>query len=189
MKDTVDLVLFKNEAIKAVYIWATRQAETKNVSVVNLFSKARYALSGKDNAQPTATTSIYRLALVTKQEDWVAMTIAENLEIDEVSDLRRLAIEDQEALGFKWYGSEREAYRIDNEYEKNKNKYRATKIRNLKYANIKNYAMSMLNDLLVDDENNQKANDVARFAISHKSDIENISQMLVHIFNKYVTII
>ena len=65
-------------------------------------------------------------------------------------------------------------------------KWSATKIQNLKYVQIKKYAMSMLEDCFFAGDNiNAEANIVARSVVSIDSEIENISQMWRYVFFKY----
>lgn len=180
------LCVFKNDAQKVYHIWQTAQEKVKqNVNIVNAFSKARYAVSGKDSAEPGATTSFYRVLLSTKQEDWdvdyVELDEVNKEELQENYDLYSDMLAEQ---GYRCLTRDPKVRLQSGRYAGSK--FKARKISNMTYAQVKEYAVNMLKDCFVEDEIIlPESIRIARSVLAVDSEVENVSQMWKFVFFKY----
>jgi hypothetical protein len=179
------LAVFKNDAENIFHIWTTVQTDwRKNVNVPNLYSKARTALSGKDTAQGSASSSLFRVASCTKQNDW-------DVDYVELGDVSKDESKAQAEIYAKLL--EDEGYTCISRHPRFRaqtgeyagSKWRATKIQNLRYAQVKNHAVNMLQDCFYKGEVDLTANRISNFALKVDSEILNISQMWQHVYNEY----
>lgn len=180
------LCIFKNDRQKVFHIWQTAQEKVmQNVNIVNAFSKAKYAVSGKDSAQPGATTSFYRVLLSTKKEDWdvdyVELDKVNREELQQNYDLYSDLLAEE---GFRCLTRDPKVRLQSGRYAGSK--FKSRKITNMTYVQIKKYASDMLKDCFVDDEVVMiESNRVANSVLKIDSEVDNISQMWKFVFFKY----
>ena len=177
---------FKNDAQRVYHIWQTAQERVKqNVNIVNAFSKARYAVSGKDSAEPGATTSFYRVLLSTKQKDWdvdyVELDEVNKEELQENYDLYSDMLAEQ---GYRCLTRDPKVRLQSGRYAGSK--FKARKITNMTYAQVKECAANMLQDCFVDEELIlPESNRVACSILTVGNEVENVSQMWKFVFFNY----
>jgi len=180
------LCVFVNDQQKLYHIWATKQEQfKKNVNIANAFSKAAYALSGKDSAQSGATTSFYRVLANTNINDWVVDYVeldhVSKKELEENYKIYKDLLEDQ---GYTCC-SRSNTCRIQTGKYAGK-KWKATKLENLRYAQVKTHALNMLQDCFYSAKHiDAESNIVARAVLKLDSQVENISQMWQYVYNTY----
>ena len=179
------LAVFKNNAENIFHIWPTEQDKWRqNVSIANLYSKAKDALSGKDNSQASASSSLFRVAMCTNRKDW-DVDYVELGDVDKEDSKAQAEIYAQllEEEGYTCISRHPRWRAQSSEYAGGK--WRVTKIQNLKYAQVKNHAIKMLEDCFYKGEVNKTANRISNFTLRADSDILNISQMWQHVYNEY----
>ena len=189
-KQNYTLCIFKNEILKIFHIWKTTQKFNKktnkviNVSIVNAKSKSNYALSGKDSAQPTATTSFYRTFKSTDDKDWVVdfqpLGYVNKSELKIYFDVLIQELEDE---GFK-YISNKNVYFRTGKYAGGK--YKTMYIEDMKKEQIENHSSNMLENCLNPnlDVDTLKTK-VYRWATDRNSPINNISQLWDYVYENY----
>ena len=179
------LAVFKNDAENIFHIWPTEQEKWRqNVSIANLYSKAKNALSGKDNAQGSASSTLFRVASCTNRKDWdvdyVELGDVSKDESKAQAEIYAKLLEDE---GYTCISRHPRWRAQSSEYAGGK--WRVTKIQNLRYAQVKNHAVNMLQDCFYKGEVDRTANCISNFALKVDSEILNISQMWQHVYNEY----
>ena len=179
------LAVFKNDAENIFHIWTTSQVNwRKNVNVTNLYSKAKDALSGKDNSQGSASSSLFRVAMCTNQTDWdVDYVELGDVSIDESKAQAEIYAKLLEDEGYTCISRHPRFRTQTGKYTGSK--WRATKIENLRHVQVKNHAVNMLQDCFYKGEVDRTANRISSFALKVDSGIMNISQMWQHVYNEY----
>tara|TARA_A100001035_G_scaffold268595_1_gene253732 strand:+ start:134 stop:709 length:576 start_codon:yes stop_codon:yes gene_type:complete len=181
------LAIFQNEKEKIFHIWITTQKKyLQNVNVTNLYSKAKYALMGKDSSQAAASSSLFRVAAATNRKDWTVEYVELNLL--NTKEVKSQALLYEEMLIDEKYIpiSRHPRYRTKSGKYTNK-KSRVTLIKNLTRPKVVENAIKMLEDLLIKDFSviKKASNKIATDVLSIESSIENISQMWSYVESRY----
>ena len=187
MKYPHTLAIFTNDKLKIFHIWQTRQEKNvkQNVSVTNLFSKAKWSLSGKDSAQSPATTSVMRVVLSTNQSDWSVKHIyigdVDKSELEIVYELEEARLV---AEGFTRITRDPRIRLQSGKYSGRK--WVARLIENMKLDQIKEHARKMLEDCLNPNlDIDSLKNKIASHAINRNSSITNLSLLWKYIYENY----
>jgi hypothetical protein len=179
------LAIYTNDKYGIFHILTSTQTELRNISISNMFSKSNAALNGKDSSQAAATTSFLRVLASTEKKDWdteyVKLGEVSNDEVNsEYEYWFNLLVE----MGYKCVSRNPRARVKSGNYSGKE--WKARKIENMTRAQVKKYAVNMLEDCRVEDEILQaESNRVTRFVLAVDSEIENISQMWSYVFHSY----
>jgi hypothetical protein len=186
MSKSYTLAIFVNEERGIFHIWTTTQTEMNNVSVSNAFSKSRSALNGKDSSQSAATTSFFRVIASTEPKEWnvehVKLGEVPNDEVkSEYEHWFNLLVE----MGYECVSRDPKVRLRSGRYAGSK--FKARKITNMTYAQVKEYAENMLKDCFVEDEIIlPESKKIANSVLAVDSEVENVSQMWSYVFHSYV---
>ena len=188
MEQKTTFAIFKNEKLKLFHIWNTKQENPEvNVNVVNAFSKASYALSGKDAGQCAATTSFLRVISSTKKEDWdveyVELGVVDkNIVRTEYEQWIQVLTE----LGYICITRDLKVRIQSGKYAGRK--WKATIIQNLSTQKVIKHVENMMKDCFVkDDIIKSDASSIGFGAVYGKlsNDVKNISELWSYVFNQY----
>ena len=180
--------IFKNEKLKLFHIWNTTQKNPKaHVNVTNAFSKANYALSGKDSGQCAATTSFLRVLANTNREDWVVDYIdLGNVDKEVIRTEYEGWIEILIEMGYTCITRDNKVRIQSGKYAGRK--WKATIIQNLATPKVIKHVENMMKDCFVDnDVIKSDARSIGFGAVYGKlpKDVKNISELWSYVFNQY----
>ena len=186
------LCIFKNEILKEFHIWSTIQEFNKktnkvpNVTLINAFSKSKYAILGKDCSQPAATTSFLRKVLSTNYDDWAPVKYIPigNVNKSELKDLYNHQKEILEDDNYTCITRNPKSRFQSGRYAGKPSSY--MKIVNMKREQIEQHSFNMLEDcnnpnLDIDNLNTK----IWRWAVDTESEIHNISQLWKYVYENY----
>jgi hypothetical protein len=178
--------IFANDTRKMYHIWQTSQENYKqNVTVTNAFSKAAYALSGKDSAQSGSTTTFLRILSSTKKDEWtVSYEELGDVDKEDLQSEYQLFSEIYESEGYTCITRDPKVRMQTGRYAGKK--WVARKLENMRYVQVKECVTKMLEDCLLDDvDYNSVSNQISTYALKLGSEIENISQLWNYVFHNY----
>lgn len=178
--------IFYNEDRKMYHIWQTSQEKpTQHVTVTNAFSKAAYALSGKDSAQSGSSTTFLRILSSTDRSEWA-------VSYEELNGANKEDLQEYYEMFSKMY--EDEGYTCITRAPKARvrtglysgQKWVTRKLENMTYKQVKETSLKMLEDCFVDSDTAQLlSSKVAAMSLKMDSEIENISQLWGYVFHNY----